>query len=140
MKIYLDIDGVFLKKNQIIPDYGVEFLSIITKNYDCYWLTTHCRGGSNRTIDYLSKYYPEASIECLKTIKQTDWATLKTEAIDFRSDFIWLDDYPFESEKEVLKRHHKLNALIVVDLNRLNELKRIQKEIEAISRKHSIIN
>ena len=88
----------------------------------------------------MSKYYPEGTIECLKTIKQTDWETLKTEAIDFKSDFIWLDDYPFESEKAVLKRHHKLNTLIIVDLNRLNELERIQKEIEAISGNPNTIN
>ncbi len=140
MKIYIDIDGVILEKNGTIPDYGVEFISFLTTYHDCYWLTTHCRGGSNRTIDYLSKYYSEASIECLKTIQQTDWTTLKTEAIDFKSDFIWLDDYPFESEKIVLQKNHKIKALIVVDLNIQNELKRVQKEIELISDRLKTIN
>lgn len=133
MKIYIDIDGVILKKNLTIPDHAEEFILFLTINYDCYWLTTHCRGGSNRAIDYLSQYYPGATIERFKMIKQTNWEALKTEAIDFNADFIWLDDYPFESEKIVLKEHHKMNALIVVNLNRKNELAMIQKEIETIS-------
>jgi len=133
MKIYIDIDGVLLKKNLIIPDYAEEFISFLTINFDCYWLTTHCRGGNNDAIDYLSKYYDEETIEHLELIKQTDWTTLKTEAIDLMSAFIWLDDYPFESEKSVLKAHHQNDALIIVDLNRKNELVRIQEKIKTIA-------
>lgn len=134
MKIYIDIDGVLLKKNLIIPDYAEEFISFLTINFDCYWLTTHCRGGNNAAIDYLSKYYDEETMEHLAIIKKTDWTSLKTEAIDLRSAFIWLDDYPFESEKRVLKAHHQNNALIIVDLNRKNELIRIQEKIKTIAR------
>lgn len=133
MKIYLDIDGVILKKDLTIPDHGEEFISFLITNYDCYWLTTHCSGANNKAINYLSKYYPLSTVEQLKIIKQTNWKDLKTEAIDLNSDFIWLEDYPFESEKKVLREANKINSLVKVNLNRENELKLIQKTIEIIS-------
>ena len=115
MKIYLDIDGVILKRDLTMPDYGVEFISFLITNHDCYWLTTHCRGGNNNAINHSSEYYPLSTVEHLKMIKQTNWIELKTEAIDLNSDFIWLEDFPFESEKMVYRE---------------DELKLIQKRIE----------
>ena len=132
MKIYLDIDGVILKKDYTLPEYAKEFISFLTTNYDCYWLTTHCRGGNNKAIDHLSKCYPISTLEQLKMIKQTNWTDLKTEAIDLNSDFIWLEDYPLESEKEILRKANKTSSLITVDLNRENELKSVQNKIELV--------
>ena len=133
MKIYLDIDGVLLTKEKTLPEYGEEFLSYLPQNHDCYWLSTHCHGGGNNALEYLSQYYPDSILKKLGGIEQTDWMTLKTEAIDFDSDFVWLDDCPFESEKNVLKEHNKINALVIVDLNREGELRLIQEKIELIS-------
>ena len=133
MKIYLDIDGVILKKDLTMPEYGKEFISFLTTNHDCYWLTTHCRGGTNNAIDHLSKYYPPSTVEQLKKIKQTNWTDLKTEAIDLNSDFIWLEDYPFEAEKVVLNKANKIDSLITIDLKRENELKSVQKIIEMMT-------
>jgi len=135
MKIYLDIDGVILKKDLTIPDHGEEFISFLITNFDCYWLTTHCKGANNKAISYLSKYYPSSTLEQLELIKPTDWIDLKTEAIDLNSDFIWLEDYPFESEKTVLAEYNKIDALITVNLNREDELKSIIKKLQMISTK-----
>ncbi|MBT6004941.1 MAG: hypothetical protein HOG79_04410, partial [Prolixibacteraceae bacterium] len=66
-KIYLDIDGVLLMKDGSIPDFAVELISFLKENFECYWLTTHCRGGENKAVQYLSKYYPTEIIEKLKT-------------------------------------------------------------------------
>ena len=132
MKIYLDIDGVILKKDYSLPDYAKEFISFLTTNYYGYWLTTHCRGGSNNSVSYLSEYYPASTIVQLQTIKSTDWTDLKTEAIDLNSDFIWLEDYPLESEKEILRKANRTDSLITVDLNRENELKSVQNKIELV--------
>ena len=132
MKIYLDIDGVILKKDLTVPDYGKEFISVLITNYDCYWLTTHCRGGSNNAVSYLSEYYPDSTVAQLKMIKPTDWTDLKTEAIDLNSDFIWLEDYPLESEKKMLREVNKIDSLITVDLNREDELKSVQNNIELV--------
>jgi len=135
MKIYLDIDGVILRKDLSIPDYGIEFISFLATNHDCYWLSTHCKGDKNNALNHLSKVYPPTILEQLKKIKPANWTDLKTEAIDMAEDFIWLEDYPFEAEKMVLKRAHKIDSLITVDLNRKNELQSVQNKIEQLTAK-----
>ena len=119
-KIYIDIDGVILTKhNTRIADNSIDFMTFITKNFDCYWLTTHCRDGQTRNlIRMLSLYFPENIIEIIKQVKPTKWDALKTEAIDFKSDFLWVDDYVFESEKTILIHHNCLDRLILVDLEK----------------------
>lgn len=132
MKVYLDIDGVLLTKSLTVPPDGKKLIHFVTENFDCYWLTTHCRGGENKAIEYLSKFYDDEVLEELKKVKNTDWMDKKTEAIDFSSNFIWLEDYPFEAEKNDLKIHHQLDSLILVDLNRENELRNIKSKIKVI--------
>jgi hypothetical protein len=126
IKLYLDIDGVLLTSKQTRPaEYSVEFIDFITNNFDCYWLTTHCKGDTSSAISYLSKYFELQVIEKLNKIKPTNWTTLKTEAIDFTSEFIWLDDYPLQAEINVLTRQSKNDRLIIVDLNKTHELYRV---------------
>ena len=123
--MYLDIDGVLLtKRNTRAAAYGPEFIDFITERFDCYWLTTHCKGNAETATRYLSRYYDPESIARLRRVKATDWQTLKTEGIDFTSSFCWLDDAPFESEKAYLERNGASERLIIVDLGRENELKR----------------
>ncbi len=133
MKIYLDIDGVILTRDHKIPEYGEEFVSYLLSHHDCYWLTTHCRGRVNGAIKYLSQFYSGTTLAKLQQVIQTDWKDLKTEAIDFNSGFIWLDDYPFESEKRVLNKYNRIDALIVVDLKRERELRELRMKIEQLS-------
>ena len=123
MKLYLDIDGVLL-------DYGTdthakhvgEFIDYITSEYDCYWLTTHCKGDSQTAIDYLSSYLPPDMISKLSSVRATTWDDMKTEAIDFDHDFIWLDDYPFNAEIGVLEYYRVQDSLYRVNLSNENEL------------------
>ena len=105
VKLYIDIDGVLLTtKRTQRPKYAVEFIDYIVSNFDCYWLTSHCKEGNiTYLIQYLSDYYGSETIKKCKRISPTSWKTAKTEAIDFNSDFYWLDDYVFEFEKNVLK-------------------------------------
>jgi len=136
-RLYIDIDGVLLttKKTQT-PCHAIEFIDYIITEFDCYWLTSHCRSGKKEIeslLLYLSSYYNTKTIEKLKTIKPTSWETAKTEGIDLTSDFYWLDDYPFEFEKAILKKHCKLDRLIVVDLNKPDELKRIKALLQSIN-------
>ena len=130
MKIYLDIDGVILTRDHKIPEYGEEFVSYLISPHECFWLTTHCRGGENGAIKYLSQFYSGTTLAKLKQVIQTDWKDLKTEAVDFDSRFIWLDDYPLESEKRVLKKYNRIDALIVVDLKRESELREVRMKIQ----------
>lgn len=132
MKLYLDIDGVLLTKSLTIPPHGKEFIHFMTENFDCYWLTTHCRGGENKAVKYLAQYYDRETQKQLESIKPTDWMYKKTEALDFFSDFIWLEDYPFEIEKNELKTHNKLDSLFIVDLNCENELRTVESKIKVL--------
>lgn len=129
MKIYIDIDGVLLTKSMQVPAYSEQFIDYLISNHECYWLTTHCRTGANKSLQYLSNFYKADIIEKMKSIRPTNWVNKKTEGIDFSSDFIWLDDYPFESEKEDLINHNCLDSLLVVDLINPEELKNIDLKI-----------
>ena len=118
MNIYLDIDGVLIQKDGKPADYVSEFLEYITNNHNVYWLTTHCKGDSNQTVKYLSNKLPKECAAFLSKIKPTNWQTLKTEAIDFKQQFVWLDDYIMESEINVLKDHKAQIYFIKIDLNK----------------------
>ncbi len=126
LKLYIDIDGVLLTaKNTKPADHAVDFIDFITENYYCYWLTTHCKGDASHAIGYLQPYFGKNTIDKLSAIKSTNWDTLKTEGIDLSSEFFWLDDCPFNSEKAVLAKNNFLDRLIIVDLNRPDELRRV---------------
>lgn len=133
MKLYLDIDGVLLTaKNPQAADGAAEFVEFITDHFDCYWLTTHCQGNTYTALNYLSEYFDKSIMERLQTIKPTRWQTLKTEAIDFDSQFVWLDDYVLSTERAVLEWHGLSASLITVDLKQQNELMKIAENIEKL--------
>ena len=54
-------------------------------------------------------------MEMAKIIKPVTWKTLKTEAIDLKSDFYWLDDQLLQTEREILEKAGKLGRWIKVD-------------------------
>ena len=118
MNIYLDIDGVIITNNLQPAEHLSEFLKYILEKHKVYWLTTHCKGDSSGAIMYLRQFLPDELIKLCENIKPTNWQTLKTEAIDFSKDFLLLDDYLLEAEKEILKNHEKLNSWIQVDLEK----------------------
>jgi hypothetical protein len=125
-KLFLDIDGVFLTAKLTKPAENLtEFIDYILENFDCYWLTTHCKGDAKPAIDYLASFLDDDVINKLKHIKPTNWTTLKTEVFDFSSNFWWLEDYPLQAEIAVLKENNSLKSLIIVDLNQKYELKRV---------------
>jgi len=125
-KLYLDIDGVLLTQKQTAPASNVhQFINFITNNFDCYWLTTHCKGNYQTALKYLENYFDKKTLTQLETIKPTNWTTLKTEAIDFTSDFFWLEDFPFQAEVNILDSKNKRDKLITVDLNKSDELLRL---------------
>lgn len=105
-------------------DIGNEFIEFAVSNFSCYWLTTHCRGDNHHAIDYLSNYYPPSVIALLKEVRSARWNSLKTEAIDFTQPFVWLDDYVFPSETDVLRRNKAEKSLILVNLGVPNELRK----------------
>jgi hypothetical protein len=129
--IYLDIDGVILTRQGKPALHAEEFIEYITTHFQVFWLTTHCKGNPKTAVQYLSKHFGSQTLEHLSKIQPTVWKTLKTEAIDFKSDFFWLEDQPFSSEIKVLELHSALPNLITIDLtqhfNILQHLKFILK-------------
>ena len=126
MKLYLDIDGVLLTtKHPQAAEDAAEFVAFVTDHFDCYWLTTHCQGNTDTVLRYLSEYFDDATMARLRSIKPTRWGTWKTDAIDFDSEFVWLDDYAMQAEKAVLKRHNASDSLILVALHGSNNLRKL---------------
>ncbi len=129
-KLYLDVDGVLLTaKETRTADHVLPFIDYIIDNFDCYWLTTHCKGDTKAVLNRLSKYFDQAVIEKLQALKPTFWNTLKTEAIDFLSDFYWLDDNPMRAEVGIITTKSLNDRLIIVNLDRNDELKNIMKRL-----------
>lgn len=125
-KLYIDIDGVLITAKNPVAPVGIDyFIQFITSNFDCYWLTTHCKGDSTHCLNYLKDYLSERSISALSQVKPTNWDSLKTEAINFEEPFFWLDDYIFSMEKKIIEQVGRIDSLILVDLRQKNELSRI---------------
>ncbi|TGE09672.1 hypothetical protein EU556_02215 [Hymenobacter fodinae] len=133
IRLYLDIDGVLLtKRNTRRPDFGAKFITFVTQHFDCYWLTTHCRGLADKAVQYLANFYGSETLRQLQAVQPTTWETLKTEAIDFSTDFYWLEDAPFKSEQLVLHKHGLADRLLLVDLDKVFELKRLKMYLEEL--------
>lgn len=118
MNVYLDIDGVILGTKS--PQKDIEkLIKYILKHFSdsAYWLTTHCRGGTNRCAEWLRQNgFPEELVDEMdRTIKPTDWGVMKTEAIDMNKDFVWLDDSLFLAERYALGARHMLDRFYRMD-------------------------
>ena len=136
MNLYIDIDGVLLNYDtDTRAEHAIELIEYITKEFDCYWLTTHCKGDSAPAVEYLSKYFPEETVVRLQTIKPTYWEDMKTEGIDFDSNFIWLDDYPFQAEQAVLRNFGAEKSLYRVNLSNKDELLNVMTFLKGIKKK-----
>lgn len=128
MKIYFDIDGVFVGRGRQPANHVSEFLKVATAKHDCYWATTHCKGDANTAMNYLRDILPTEALFYCVNIKATEWSHKKTEIFDYKSDFLWFDDQPNDYEKDVLAEHGKSSSLVVVDLiNNPNHLGKLVK-------------
>lgn len=114
--LYIDIDGVILTRGGMPAQHLDEFLKYILRNFTVMWLTSRCNGDAKYTIDYLSKFLQAETLSLLKKVKPTNFTLDKTEAIDFNSNFFWLDDDLFDTEKKILNKHKKFESWIEVNL------------------------
>jgi hypothetical protein len=103
--LYLDIDGTLLNKNGTPANGASELIKYCVENFDTHWLTTHCKGDSEITFRHIKRFFPEETHTYLKQIKATNWGALKTDALDFSKDFIWLDDYLLQTEYLILEKN-----------------------------------
>lgn len=114
--LYLDIDGVVLTRGGMASAHLDNFLKYVLVNYNVYWLSTRCKGNSKYTVTYLSKFVDESTVKLLRMVRATDFRLDKTEAIDFRKEFFWLDDDLFDSEIKVLEKYNELHSWIKINL------------------------
>ena len=117
MNIYLDIDGVIVGTASPVEDVEA-LMTFILDHFpgSVFWLTTHCRNGCNRTRDRLRGKVSDALAQRLyREVQPTDWDTLKTEAIDFSAQFLWLDDALLYSEKKALHDHGAADSWLMMD-------------------------
>ena len=136
MKLYIDIDGVLLNyDSDSRAENAIELIDYITTEFDCYWLTTHCKRDADPAIAYLSRYFPKETMQKLAKIKPICWDDLKTEGIDFDSNFIWLDGYPSQAEEIVLRNFGASESLIKVNLKNDGELLRVLGILKDIKKK-----
>lgn len=135
MKIYLDIDGTLLQQDHTAKRgqaaAGLEEFLVALRPYDTYWLTTHCTDGDpTRAREIMKRVLPDALHPDIDRIKGTVWNHLKTEALDWSSDFIWFDDNIFASEWEVLAQGREQQSAIQVDLrNNPEQLLEIVRDV-----------
>jgi len=121
MKIYLDIDGTLihedLTENYGKPAAGLEDFIIALRPHDTCWLTTHCMDGSPVRAQAMMKNYLSKELhQDIDRIKPTVWSDMKTEALDWGSDFIWFDNDIFEEEWKVLEKCKSGQSVVQVDL------------------------
>lgn len=118
MNLFTDIDGVLLGKavvrgEPVLAEHATDYLEFCLDHFDCYWLTTHCRGSIDTVIDYLAPYADVRFMALAEKIKPTHFKTFKTEALF--GDFIWVDDQPTAYEIQVLEEHNQLDRWYQVD-------------------------
>ena len=112
LNIFIDIDGVLLGRSAAtgactLAPHAKEFLEFCLDNFDCYWLTTHCKGSIDTVVDYLAPYADAELNTLIARIKPTCFKTFKTEALF--GDFIWVDDQPSAYEIQVLDDNNRLD-------------------------------
>ena len=119
MNLFIDIDGVLLGKSPItqqpiLASHATKFLEFCLSNFDCYWLTTHCKEGINDgVINYLTPYADPKFLSLALQVIPTSFTTFKTEALF--GDFLWIDDQPTAYEILYLDEKNLLNRWIQVN-------------------------
>jgi hypothetical protein len=127
--LYLDIDGVFLRRRNrgIFDGFEIacgclEFLEWATASFQCRWLSSRCREGwpdeSRRAFRLAGAPFDDLRWRVLDLIEPALWKASKTEAIDPKSEFWWIDDAPSEAERDWLRAHGRQDRLIEVSSDR----------------------
>ncbi|MFC1560332.1 hypothetical protein ACFL3W_00135 [Pseudomonadota bacterium] len=139
MKLFIDIDGVLLGKSAatgecILANHAKDFLEFCLANFDCYWLTTHCRGSVDTVLTYLAPYASAELNTLIERIKPTNFKTFKTEALC--GDFIWIDDQPTAYEIQVLDDNNQLDRWYQVNTRKNpDDLLSLMESLQAVVRR-----
>jgi len=123
--LYLDIDGVLLRRRhsgmldgfELAPGC-IDFLEWATSRFWCRWLSMRCRpgflDGSRRAFRAAGAPLDDRRWAVLNRIEPAGWRVNKTEAIDPKSDFWWVDDNVTEYDRDWPRVHDRQDRLIEV--------------------------
>jgi hypothetical protein len=100
VNLFTDIDGVLLGKaivtgEPVLAEHATDYLEFCLDNFDCYWLTTHCRGSIDTAVDYLAPYADARFMALAERIKPTQNAYVERFNRTVRHE--WLDLHSFNS-------------------------------------------
>lgn len=118
MNIYIDIDGTLIHKDTRRLANGLKsMLGYLVETHKLYWLTSHCRGHVEHLNYYLDVHIQDIEVrQLLYSVEPTNWDALKTDAINFNSPFLWLDDFLLEAERRVLAKNFAHYSWVKTDL------------------------
>jgi hypothetical protein len=121
VKVFLDVDGVLLEGDRL-AQHAVAFLQFVTKNFSCYWLTTHVRTHQTAAVfQHILRATPsqqhEELLGLMREVRPAPWQKWKTDALPRGGDFVWLDDSPAQTELELLRERGWLSRWLYVDVN-----------------------
>ncbi len=136
MNLFIDIDGVLLGKDPhsndcMLANHASDFLEYSLQNFDCYWLTTHCKGSIDTVVDYLAPYSSVHFLNLVQKVKPTYFKTFKVEALF--GDYFWVDDQPTAYELQFLEEKNQLHRWLQVNTRKnINELKVLILELDQL--------
>ena len=116
MNLFIDIDGVLLATEGpkvVLARHARQFLEFALANFDCFWLTTHCKGDARPVLDYLRPFVPADMMPLLEEIKPTTFDVMKTAALE--GDFYWIDDSPLQVEINWLRNRGLFDRWFEID-------------------------
>ena len=130
MRLFLDIDGVFLLRGGALAQGAEAFLCWAVANHTPLWLSTRTRTGENTGA---CQALAQAShMDMVSAIPAAAFGTVKTDALPLDTGgWLWIDDGPLWSERAVLAKVRAERRLL---------LTRSDKETQALARLPSRIN
>ncbi len=147
--LYLDIDGTLINTNERYDcNYPIarccfDFLQFATTNFNCKWLSFHTRGGRGcRVYDVFEEALGGKKLSSewkmiLDRIEPAFWIRKKTDGVNFKQDFIIIDDDCDPVDMNVLLQNNSLDCLIPVYINTMPfDLLRVKLILEEILEGH----
>ena len=123
--LFLDIDGVLLTHRNpgmfdafALAPGCLEFLEWATARFRCRWLTSRARtgwpDGIRRAFRAAGAPLDDPRWAVLDPIESAAWSINKSEALDPKSEFWWVDDAASPNDRAWLREHGCEDRLIEI--------------------------
>lgn len=144
MRLYLDVDGTLLRRSgharlrgDLAPaNHLLRFLEWASGNFECVWLTSRTRHGSDdRLLPVLRQAVgPGEEWDRIKALiaafATPVWEDHKAQAIALDLDFCWIDDAPEEESLHALAQAGRQDCWISVAVDQdPDDLRKVMEQI-----------